>query len=73
MTKFKIGENVRIIQCTGEEFDRDYMHRIGNVISIDMNKDYPYEVELGEYFSLGFKEDELESAEYGSRESNGYK
>lgn len=58
--KFKIGDKVRIIKNTGDEFDKIEIGDIGEVVDICERDTYPIYIKTNNHSDYGFKEDELE-------------
>lgn len=60
MSKFKIGDNVRIVCNTDSEFDSVKIGDVGVVANIYERDPFPISLRIGKHSGYGFKEEELE-------------
>lgn len=63
MTKFKVGDKVRVIKNTANEFEGVKIGDIGKVIDICDSGDYRIFLRINKHDEYGFKEKELELVE----------
>jgi hypothetical protein len=60
MSKFKVGDKVRVVRNNGDDFDGIKIGGTGEVVDFCNEGDYQVYLKINKYNEYGFKEEELE-------------